>query len=278
MPDFSVDKTLCVSCGACARACLPHVIRMAEHYPLTAHEELCMRCQHCLAVCPTGAVSVLGRKPTQSLPLKDNLPAPEALDALVKGRRSVRQYKNKNVEPALLRQVLDAAAHAPTGGNARKLRVTIIDDRKDMDAFRQEVYARLEELAESGRMPGMPRRPFFMAAGQRWRRERMDPIFRHAPHCLLVSNAKDAVCVEQDPLIYLSYFELLAQTRGLGTLWCGLLYWCLQLALPEFLPRLGISEDCRLGYAMLFGYPAVSYLRTVEHGPAHVRKAIWPGR
>lgn len=278
MLDFSVDKALCVSCGACARACLPHVIRIREHYPVIAHEDLCMRCQHCLAVCPTGAVSVLGRKPTESLPLKDNLPAPEALDALVKGRRSVRQYKNKNVESALLRQVLDVASHAPTGGNARKLLVTVIDDRKDMDAFRQEVYARLEELAESDRMPDMPRRPFFMAAGRRWRRERADPIFRHAPHCLLASNAKDAVCVEQDPLIYLSYFELLAQTRGLGTLWCGLLYWCLQLALPEFLPRLGIPEGYRLGYAMLFGYPAVSYLRTVERGPAQVRKVTWPGR
>lgn len=276
MLHFRLDKNLCISCGACARDCLPQVIRMTDQYPAVSNEEQCMRCLHCLAVCPTGAISILNHTPAQSRALKGNYPTPDQLETLFKGRRSVRQYRKKNVDPLLLKEVLDAASQAPTGGNSRKLLVTVIDDIKVMNAFREDVYRQLGELTAHKRMPENPRQKFFTAAPELWKKEHKDGIFRHAPHCVLVSNAKDATCVEQDPLIYLSYFELLAQTRGLGTLWCGLLYWCLRLVLPEFLPRLGIPETHTLGYAMLFGYPAVSYHRTVEHGPAQIRRVAWP--
>lgn len=236
-----------------------------------------MRCLHCLAVCPTGAISILGHDPAESEPLKGRLPAPEQVATLMKGRRSVRRYKQENVDPALLRRVLDVAAHAPTGVNARQLWVTVIDDTASMDAFRKEVYQRLEDLVRENRMPENPRRQFFSSAPELWRKG-LDPIFRHAPHCVLVSNAKDAPCREQDSLIYLSYFELMAQSGGLGTVWCGLLYWCLRLVLPELIPRLGIPETHELGYAMLFGSPAVQYQRTAERGPADVHRVIWPAR
>ena len=277
MLHFTVDKELCVSGGACAEDCLPQAIQMEGEYPSIPNEEHCMRCLHCLAVCPTGAISILGHDPAESEPLKGRLPAPEQVATLMKGRRSVRRYKQENVDPALLRRVLDVAAHAPTGVNARQLWVTVIDDTASMDAFRKEVYQRLEDLVRENRMPENPRRQFFSSAPELWRKG-LDPIFRHAPHCVLVSNAKDAPCREQDSLIYLSYFELMAQSGGLGTVWCGLLYWCLRLVLPELIPRLGIPETHELGYAMLFGSPAVQYQRTAERGPADVHRVIWPAR
>ena len=146
-----------------------------------------------------------------------------------------------------------------------------------MDDFRREVYQRLENLVRENRMPENPRRRFFTTAPELWRNGQ-DPIFRQAPHCILVSNAVDAPCREQDSLIYLSYFELMAQSAGLGTVWCGLLYWCLRLVLPDLLPRLGIPETHELGYAMLFGTPAVHYMRTTEHGPAEIHRVAWSGR
>lgn len=278
MVRFTVDKDVCVSCGICTEDCLPQAIQMAEGCPVMISEDRCMRCLHCLAVCPMGAISILGHSPAESVPLKGALPTPEQLAALMKGRRSVRHYKEENVDPVLLRRVLDVAGHAPTGSNSRKLWVTVLDDVASMNAFRIEVYQRLEEVVREKRMPENSRRQFFSSAPQLWREQGLDPIFRHAPHCILVSNAKDATCTEQDPLIYLSYFELMAQNSGLGTVWCGLLYWCLRLVLPELLPRLGIPETHKFSYAMLFGYPAVRYPRTAERGPAEVHRITWPTR
>ena len=155
----------------------------------------------------------------------------------------------------MLQELLDSAAYAPTGSNAQNLLVSVVDDIAAMDALREAVYLRLDELAETGAMPDCQRRAFFLSAGKLWKAGDGTGIFRSAPHCVIVANAKNATCVEQDPLIYLSYFELMAQARGIGTLWCGLLYWCLRDVLPDFLPRLGIPDTHQLGYAMLFGYP-----------------------
>ena len=108
-----------------------------------------------------------------------------------------------------------------------------------------------------------------------WKEEKRDLIFRNAPHFLLVSNSAEASCVAQDPFIFLSYFELMAQTKGVGTVWCGLLYWALKDLMPDLLPRLGIPDNYTLGYAMLFGYPAFSYYRTVERDSAPINMVDW---
>ena len=168
-----------------------------EGHPYIKDERLCMHCHHCLALCPTGAISVDGHNPDASRRILNAWPQPEQLENLIKGRRSVRQYRPEN------------------------------------------------------------------------------GIVRGAPHFVLVGNAKDAPCQEQDPLIYLSYMELYAQSLGLGTTWCGLLYWCLQLMLPELLPELGLPETHSFQYAMLLGEPAIRYARTVEYGPATVHRIQW---
>lgn len=274
MIDFKVDESLCVSCGACVKDCLHQALRM-DTYPVMVDEGHCIRCQHCLAVCPTGAVSIMGAAASDCTPLAGNIPEPRQLDTLFKGRRSVRHYKRENVSPGLLQELLDSAAYAPTGSNAQNLLVSVVDDIAAMDALREAVYLRLDELAETGAMPDCQRRAFFLSAGKLWKAGGWDGIFRSAPHCVIVANAKNATCVEQDPLIYLSYFELMAQARGIGTLWCGLLYWCLRDVLPDFLPRLGIPDTHQLGYAMLFGYPSINYRRTVETRSALVRHIGW---
>ena len=221
-------------------------------------ESLCVSCGACVKDC-----------------LHQAIPEPRQLDTLFKGRRSVRHYKRENVSPGLLQELLDSAAYAPTGSNAQNLLVSVVDDIAAMDALREAVYLRLDELAETGAMPDCQRRAFFLSAGKLWKAGGWDGIFRSAPHCVIVANAKNATCVEQDPLIYLSYFELMAQARGIGTLWCGLLYWCLRDVLPDFLPRLGIPDTHQLGYAMLFGYPSINYRRTVETRSALVRHIGW---
>ena len=265
---FSVDTDRCVSCGLCLSDCLPRALGMDEEgHPYIKDERLCMHCHHCLALCPTGAISVDGHNPDASRRILNAWPQPEQLENLIKGRRSVRQYRPENVDPALLQQVLDVSAHAPTGVNARKLWVGVMDDMDRMQAFREDVYARLTDKALHNALPQCRRTAFFAAAPRLWKEQGIDGIFRGAPHFVLVGNAKDAPCQEQDPLIYLSYMELYAQSLGLGTTWCGLLYWCL--------PDLGLPETHSFQYAMLLGEPAIRYARTVEYGPATVHRIQW---
>ena len=69
-----VDAGKCVRCGACIRDCAPRILEFGvDGFPrlVAGGEERCTRCQHCLAICPEGALSILGRAPEASAPISD---------------------------------------------------------------------------------------------------------------------------------------------------------------------------------------------------------------
>ncbi|HOY68837.1 MAG TPA: nitroreductase family protein [Candidatus Ozemobacteraceae bacterium] len=268
--DFHVDPTLCVKCGQCAKDCPSNIISLEGGLPFikSGGEDQCIRCQHCLAVCPTGAVSILGKRPSDSLPLNGELPSPDAMELLIKGRRSVRKYVDENLPPETIRRLLEVAWHAPTGCNARGVVLTVVDDRNVMAKLRTELVDAIAAVAGAGKLPRDLE--FFASFVGLWREKKIDAIFRGAPHMVISSAPADAPTPGQDTIIALSYFELFARSLGLGTLWCGLAKWAFTDIAPEFKSRLGIPANHQIGYVMPFGKPAVTYHRTVQHVPASV--------
>lgn len=78
-------------------------------------------------------------------------------------------------------------------------------------------------------------------------------------HCL-------AVCPQEDVNLALAYVELLSQSAGLGTVWCGLVKMAMEL-LPALKNELGLQPG-RPYYTMLFSLPDVRYARTVQRDGA----------
>lgn len=272
MIDFSINQQLCTRCGSCVADCPAMIIAMENGCPAIAPEKeaACYKCQHCLAVCPTGAVSILGLKPTGSRPLKGAYPAPDKLEALLKGRRSVRRYKDENLDPALLQHLLEVAWHAPSGRNTRQVHFTVVDDKGKMAALREEVMSGLVRLVRDNTLPEALN--YYADFIMMWEQNRFDIIFRGAPHLLIASAPKSVATPLPDCLIALSYFELFAQANGVGTVWNGLARTAISDLLPGMRQRLGIPEDHLIGYVMAFGRPAVQYARSTQHGPALIRR------
>jgi nitroreductase/NAD-dependent dihydropyrimidine dehydrogenase PreA subunit len=268
MIQFQIDEERCIQCGECAEDCPAGVISL-DDYPTITNEDGCYRCQHCLAVCPTGAVSILGRDPSASTQLEGNMPDPAKLEVLIKGRRSIRRYSNNDLEPALIDELLDIASHAPTGVNAQAVLFTVVKEGKVMQRLREEVMAQLAQLKDDGKLPQGFVGQYIGGALKAWQEKGVDIIFRGAPHLLVTSTPKDAPCPDQDPLIALTTFQLIAHAHGVGTVWDGMFMMSLSL-LPGLSIRLGIPENHTVGYAMAFGEPAVEYFRTVQRGPASV--------
>ena len=274
MLDFTVNTAICTRCGECAADCPARIITMKEGVPTIAtdKESDCYRCQHCLAICPTGAVSILGLKSGDSRPLAGAYPDPDRLEVLIKGRRSVRRYRPENLEPELLQRLLDVAWHAPTGMNTRDVLFTVVDDREKLARLRDEVMAGLGWLVSEGKLPeGME---FFADFVRLWEEKQVDILFRGAPHLLIASAPRQGACPVPDCLIALSYFELFAQSLGIGTVWNGLTKWAISDLLPETRQRLGIPEEHVIGYVMSFGRPALRFHRTVQHGEAAVNRVV----
>lgn len=274
MLQFTVNDQRCTRCGECVRDCPAGIIEQAGNavpaIPV-AKEEECMQCQHCLAVCPGAAISILGRNPAASLALiPGSLPSLEQMTRLVRGRRSVRQYQEANVSPVLLRQLLATLANVPTGVNQRELTFTVIDDKDVMQRFREKVLKAIAEAVRTGRIADSS--SFLAEAPAAYFEQQADILFRGAPHALIVSAPPDAPCPAEDVALTIAYFEFLAQSAGLGTVWWGLLKMTLE-TLPELKAWIGLPAN-HLYYGILFGVPAVRYVRTVQRDDAAIVRTV----
>ena len=261
MLDFFVDESRCIQCGECAADCPVNVIDLVDGLPRVAEyrQAHCIGCQHCLAVCPTAALSILGRNPDDSAGIMP--PSPDMVENLIRSRRSVRRFLPEAVDRAVLDRLMDVTAYAPTGKNRREVRLTLIDDPQVMQAIRERTIEGIRKAAVEDSLPdGLEYFAKFLPPYEQGR----DIIYRWAPHMLVASSPKDGPSPDADPFIALSYFEVMAQSLGLGTLWCGFARWALQSVVPELGRALGIPADHRSMYVMMFGYPAVHYARTVQ--------------
>ncbi len=270
--DFSVDQERCIGCEACVVDCPVLVLTMKDDTPVVVDDRasMCLKCLHCLTVCPTGAVSIGGFDPDDCLEMENMFPEADKMEVLVRGRRSVRKYQDENVEPAVMERLLQVAWQAPTGVNARGVLFTVVDDKEIMDRLRSAVMERLAELVRADKLPEQLK--FFVGFVNLWEEKGIDTLFRGAPHIVVTSAPKNCPCPEQDCMIALSYFELFAQSMGLGTVWDGLAKWAFFELMPEFIEKLGIPVDHTLGYVMAFGKPAVEYHRTVPMRPAAINR------
>lgn len=269
MLDLKVDEELCVGCGECVKDCPVNVLVMEDDSPAVnpARENACLRCRHCLSVCKPGALSVFGIDPKDCRSIKGGFPSVESMETLVMGRRSVRRYKDKAVDRQTLDRLLAATSYAPTGENNMEVLYTCISDHEAMARFRIRAMELLRQKVERDSLPeGLK---FFKSMLRPWDNGR-DIIFRAAPHMILASVPANGPSPDADGFIGLSYFELLANTMGIGTLWCGFAKWLISDIAPELEKDLGIPEDHKLVYAMMFGYPAVKYHRTVGKKDAHI--------
>jgi nitroreductase/NAD-dependent dihydropyrimidine dehydrogenase PreA subunit len=277
-PLLEVNDKTCIGCGECAQDCPYGLIEMKDDLPTMNKEQegLCLKCHHCLAVCPAGALHIQGRNPAASLPLPGNRPSAEQLAMLIKGRRTIRRYRNEPVSRKEIDFLLNTVAYSPTAVNNRQVHFTVIEDPLAMEGFRKAVYSKLQSIIATGGLPtGME---YLEDAVRKSVDNGQDTIFRGAPHFIIASSPKTSFSPEVDCLIALSYFELLAVSMGLGTVWSGLAKWSLTTLAPELLVSLGIPESHSIGYMMGFGWPAVTYHRTVQRENMHINRIIRGGK
>lgn len=264
---FEVDQQKCIRCGECVNECPVNILVIGDSIPFIADGRNgdCICCQHCLAVCPEGAVSVLGLRAEDSYRL-DTAAAVSYLqiDRLLRGRRSVRRYLDEDVDTVVIDNLLHTAFHAPSGRNDRRLSFSVIDRGEVMDRFRKQTYEGLSDLVKNGELPSGY--DFFVDIVNGWKMYDVDLLFRWAPHLVAATVPIDSPSPEADGIIALSHFEIAAQSLGLGTLWNGLVKMSLTL-LPDLKISLQIPDDNLIAFTMSFGKPAVIYTRSVQYEP-----------
>ncbi|MDA8163961.1 MAG: nitroreductase family protein [Desulfobacteraceae bacterium] len=257
---FTIDQNKCAKDGLCAAECPYGLITMESGMPepVPGAEKVCIDCGHCVAVCPTGAFALATMDPAGCARVEpERLPAAEALDHLVRFRRSVRVYKNKPVEREKLVRLLDMVRYAPTGKNTQLISWLVVTGKEAREELAAGAVDWMRDLLATNS-------PMAAAFGvKRWIgawEQGLDPILRSAP-CLLVTHAPESHRGGViDSTIALATLDLAAVTEGLGTCWAGLLF----LAASNWPPlreKLALPSGETITGAMMIGYPKHRYQR-----------------
>ncbi len=271
MINFSVDESRCTRCGMCELDCVAGIIHQRGNRAPTIdpeNERKCFKCQHCLAVCPSGAISILGKSPENSQAINpESFPSFEKMSALVRGRRSIRHYRQENVEPRLIEELLRVLAYVPTGANACGLTFTVIDKISAMERIQKSIIA---EVKASPRGKNISERYAAMVALPEEKLKQQ--LFRGAPHAIIASAPPTVPCASEDTALAIAQFDLLAHSAGLGCVWWGFLRLICSIS-PSIKAILGIPED-HIFSAALFGYPVIKFARIVQKDEAESVRRI----
>lgn len=282
---FLCDKDKCIGCGLCVKVC-PGAVLFLDEDRRSAMKEFrefgwngCWKCEHCLAVCPTGAISIFGKSPEDSVSPLPVGESQKALEALVVNRHSCRRYKNENVDRDTVDEMIRLLGNAPNGGNKQSVEFTLIDDKDRMEAFRRLAYGRMEELAEKGIFPEGFDEPSYRDLKEWEKTVRPDMLFSGAPHLLIPHAPKGVGESDMDVVVAATYFELLCASRGLGCILMTFPRDVLDL-MPDIKALLEIPEAHDAPLLVGFGKPEIPYRRGTQrdvspdrvHRPAIITK------
>jgi nitroreductase/NAD-dependent dihydropyrimidine dehydrogenase PreA subunit len=156
---MKVDKDLCTSCGLCIQNCPFRAWEMGEdEFPKMKTEYECFSCYNCMVACPVEAISILEeyhvdggfwKTSPHPLPAKmplapkdadDNPAAWNAIETAIYERRSVRNFKDKDVPEAYIRRVLEAGRFAPSAGNCQPWKFVVVTDKKILTEIDEAVW------------------------------------------------------------------------------------------------------------------------------------------
>ncbi len=259
-----VDESKCKKDGICARECPTAIIhqKKGESYPRLAPgvEPFCIRCGHCVAVCPHGALSH-AEVPLERCPpiIKERVIGEEQAVQFLRSRRSIRFFKDRPVEKETIQGLIETARYAPTASNGQPVVWQVFTDRDRIRELAEAPVAWMRTVLKENPGGAAPYLPLLVSAWDAG----YDAVLRGAPALVAASAPREARSGMVDVSLALSYLELAATAAGLGTCWAGLLQGAI-LASPALKQAVGIPNGHPHHYPLMLGYPKARYFRLPE--------------
>ena len=176
---------------------------------------------------------------------------------LLKNRRSIRDFQNKEVPLSILKEIIQDTCLAPTESNGQPCRFIIIQDRDCIKNLSDESKKSL--LDNLVRNPNLPLKQYEAAL-----RDGRFNVFYNAPCLVLFVGPKDAHSLDVDCGLTVTYFMFSATSRGLGTCWIGL---GAHIRDKRVLDEIGVPSDCRIVAPIIVVYPTSIPPASERHSP-----------
>ncbi len=284
---IKIDKEKCIMCGACIDVCPGMVFEDSSGSMEAKYQKGCIKCYHCVGVCPVEAVTCDEFAPEEFRPVEGIDAEAKDVRNLILRKRSVREFKDKEVPKELLDKLMETAVHAPTGHNARTNHFTVITNRALIDRIDRKMTRNIGNLAKLldirvadaivKHAAGREQHEMMVAYKEGLERyKKMGPphdlrMFRGAPVLIIAHSGPDAVTGKDDSVIALTNLMLDAEANGLGSCWIGFLVGAAKMD-PGIKKMIGVPSKHTVNQAIILGWPRWKYKRMI---PYKMRNVKW---
>lgn len=290
---ISINNDTCNGCGHCAEVCADFNIEIKNKKATLSDRSIfgCVACGHCMMICPTGSINVIGRElsPTDLLELsKETSPSYESLLAMLRHRRSIREFKDIAISEELIEKILDAAQTSPMGLPPSDVHVIVLDSKEKVRGFAQDfsVYlSGIRWMVSKWFLALM--RPFWGKANDEMMRGFIKPVFDiyvdemkkgknwinyDAPLAMYFYGSP--YTDPADPIVAATYAMLAGESLGLGTCMLGAVHPFIQYGKKARLLRekYGIKYTSREGLFVIFGHAKLKYQKGVKRSFADIHR------
>lgn len=284
-----IDYNRCTACGLCVQVCKGAPLYLDNDQVVIDPDRIfgCIGCGHCAAVCPLECIKVEGRELSPDdlcpLPAMDSRATYQQLYNLLFSRRSIREFKEQEVEPQIIEQIIESVSTAPMGLPPSDVQILVVKGRKKVRQLSWDIIDYFKsikwmfspaaclimrpwlgkEYAESARTFLAPAIDFFIEEKEKG----TDYLLYDAP--LAMYFHVSAYADPADPMIAATYAMIAAETLGLGSCMIGTVAYGFKYS-RELKKKYGILPRNQQGIMIIMGYPALKYRRGIKRSLAKV--------
>ena len=298
----NINQKLCTRCHLCINEC-PLKLFAIEDNRLYLDDPLnnCIKCGHCVAICPTNAISYeFTQKPDSVFYKDDNFDkininnASRIIKNIIFKRRSIRKYKDKKVKRKDLELILEALGRSPSASNKMYRKYYIYQNKKLLDKLEDIVtdffikflkrtfnplVLYLQVLStKTKKMPFKEKLQKVKKSNHEFYQKLLNKEYRfffNAPAVIIITAPEKyspyyKIFLNSDAHIAATHGIIMSESLGLSTCWIGFAEFALNKK-PKTKLNLGIPIGEKILAAFTVGYPDVKFQRMAPRGPIPVK-------
>lgn len=248
---INTDK--CIGCGLCSKVCVAHNIELKDKKANILLEN-CLMCGQCSAVCPKKAVLITGYE-SQLIEKKNEirLDPNEVLD-VIRFRRTIRQFKSKEISKDIIKQIMEAGRLTHTAKNKQDVSFVVLEKEKDkIEQMAVKLFKKVKPIVN------------LFSPMARNNKINNHFFFFNAPIVIIVL-AKD----KTNGILAAQNMEFMAEAYGLGVLFSGFFTSAANSSF-KIKKALNVPKGKKLATTLVLGYPEVKFLRSVHREKLNVK-------
>lgn len=251
--EILINKEKCIGCSMCVNDCVAHNIKL-ENKKATTITNDCIMCGHCVAVCPKEAVSISGYEKVEASKNPNTTLNPEDVMNVIKFRRTIRQFEEKEISKEIIEQILEAGRFTHTAKNMQDVSYIVLDKKKsEIESLAVHFFRKIKKFA--GLFSSMVRR-----------NEVGDNFFFFKAPIVIVIVAQSGI----NGALAAQNMEFVAEANGLGVLFSGFFTMAANMS-SKIKKALDIPKGKKAITTLILGYPKVKYHRFAQREKLDVK-------